>query len=415
VLGVALLAFALADAAARWPNFNPDESRWLSRAHYIAALADPFGPTWADQYMTRGQPPLGSYAMGIGLLAQGRDLETNAPWDFSLTWEQNIALGHKPIPEDLTAGRRTSAALVALTAVALIGVARVYLTMQWAIATGALYAIHPFTSYIGSIAMSDALFGLLIALAAWAAAAFARTPSWSRAVLVGVLLGLGGATKLSPLAVAAGLGLAGVVAFAVTAVRRRRYMPGEAAYAVRSIVIAVAALLTFIVSYPYLWPNPIAHTRHLFAFRVEEMAAQSSDWPVMAVPNRVEALRRININFTERYNLSGSLIALSGGPRTAPMVRQVEFLIPLLGLVLMAGMAVRDGPYSPRALVLAVLGGQVLVTILGMRSEFDRYHVPMAHLGAVAAAVALEWLTRSTLSLLDAKGRLTPAAGKMPR
>ena len=48
VLAVAVLAFALADAAARWPNFNPDESRWLSRAHYVAALADPSvrpGPT----------------------------------------------------------------------------------------------------------------------------------------------------------------------------------------------------------------------------------------------------------------------------------------------------------------------------------------------------------------------------------
>ena len=78
-------------------------------------------------------------------------------------------------------------------------------------------------------------------------------------------------------------------------------------------------------------------------------------------------------------------------------------------------MAVRDGPYSPRALALAVLGGQVLVTILGMRSEFDRYHVPMALLGAVAAAVALEWLARSALSLLGAKDRLTPAAGDMPR
>ena len=205
----------------------------MSRAHYLAALADPFGPTWADQYMTRGQPPLGSYAMGIGLLAQGRDLETNAPWDFSLTWEQNIALGHKPVPEDLAAGRRTSAALVALTAVALIGVARVYLTMPWAIAAGALYAIHPFTLYIGSIAMSDALFGVLIALAAWAAAAFARRPSWGRAVLVGVLLGLGGATKLSPLAVAAGLSAAGVLLFALATIRRRRFARREAAYAVR--------------------------------------------------------------------------------------------------------------------------------------------------------------------------------------
>jgi hypothetical protein len=414
VLGVALLAFALANAAARWPNFNPDESRWLSRAHYVADLADPFGPTWADQYMTRGQPPLGSYAMGIGLLAQGRDLKTNAPWDFSLTWEQNIALGHKPVPEDLAAGRRTSAALVALTAVALIGVARAYLTMPWAIGAGALFAIHPFTSYIGSIAMSDALFGLLIVLAAWAAAAFARCPGWRRAGLVGVLLGLGGATKLSPLAVAVGLSAAGALLFAVAAVRRR-FVLGEAVYAVRGIVITVAALVTFIASYPYLWPNPIAHTRHLFAFRVEEMAAQSSDWPMMAVPNRAEALRRVNVNFTERYNLSASLIALLGGPRTAPLVRQVEFLIPLLGLVLMAGMAVRAGPYSPRALVLAVLGGQVLVTILGMRSEFDRYHVPMALLGAVAAAVALEWLARSALSLLGAKGRLAPAAGTISR
>src|SRR5215213_572905 len=212
-LAVAALAFALADAAGRWPNFNPDESRWLSRAHYVAALADPFGRTWADQYMTRGQPPLGSYAMGFGLLAHGRDLETNAPWNFSLTWEQNIALGRKPVPEDLAAGRRTSAALVALTAVALIGVARTYLTMPWAIAAGALFAIHPFTIYIGSIAMSDALFSLLIALAAWAAAAFARRPSLGRAVMVGVLLGLGGSTKLSPLAVAAGLSAAGIVLF----------------------------------------------------------------------------------------------------------------------------------------------------------------------------------------------------------
>jgi hypothetical protein len=415
VLGVALLAFALADAAARWPNFNPDESRWLSRAHYVADLADPLGPTWADQYMTRGQPPLGSYVMGIGLLAQGRDLETNAPWDFSLTWEQNIALGHKPVPEDLAAGRRTSAALVALAAVALIGVARVFLTVPWAIGAGVLFAIHPFTSYIGSIAMSDALFGLLIALAAWAAAAFARCPSWGRAVLVGVLLGLGGATKLSPLAVAAGLGVAGVLTFTAGVIRRRRFAPGEAAYAVRGIAIAVAALLTFIASYPYLWPNPIGHTRHLFAFRIEEMAAQSSDWPVMAVPDRVEALRRVKVNFTERFNLSASLIALFGGPPTVSMVRQVEILIPLLGLVLMAGSAVRDGPYSPRALVLAVLGGQVLVTILGMRSEFDRYHVPMALPGAIAAAVALEWLVWRARSLLVAKDRLAPATGSMSR
>jgi hypothetical protein len=108
------------------------------------------------------------------------------------------------------------------------------------------------------------------------------------------------------------------------------------------------------------------------------------------------------------------VISMLGGPTTAPLVRQLEFLIPVLGIVLMIGLAVRDGPYSPRALVLAILGGQVLVTILGMRSEFDRYHVPMAVLGAVAAAVALEWLARSARSLLSVKNRLVPSTGDRP-
>ena len=404
-LVAAALAFGLADSAARWPNFNPDESRWLSRAHYLAALTDPFGPTWADQYMTRGQPPLGSYAMGIGLLAQGRDLETNPPWNFSVPWEVNVALGRKPVPPDLAAGRRLSAVLIALTTVALIGVARTFVATPWAIAAGALFAVHPFTIYIGSIAMADALFGLMIVLAAWAAAAFARRPSPARAVLVGVLLGLGGATKLSPLALAAGLSTAGILIYAVRVVRLRRLSLPEAAYALNGLLVGIAAIATFVASYPYLWPDPIDRTRNLFAFRAEEMAAQSSDWPVMAVPNRVEALRRVNLNFTERFSLSATTFSwLSGG--SAPLfVRQAEFLIPVVGILIMTGAAIRDGPCSPRFLVLALLGGQVLITILGMRSEFDRYHLPMALLGAVATAVALKWLLQSARRILSAVTR----------
>jgi hypothetical protein len=50
-----------------------------------------------------------------------------------------------------------------------------------------------------------------------------------------------------------------------------------------------------------------------------------------------------------------------------------------------------------------------------MRSEFDRYHVPMALLGAVAAAVTLERLAWHARSLLVANGRLAPVAGNMSR
>ena len=80
----ALIALVLVTLAAwqhlsdlRLTPFHPDETRWLDRAHYLRDLADPFGPTWANGYLTRGQPPLGSYRMGLGLLAEGRDLATN--------------------------------------------------------------------------------------------------------------------------------------------------------------------------------------------------------------------------------------------------------------------------------------------------------------------------------------------------
>jgi hypothetical protein len=396
---VAIVAFVLADAAADLPNFNPDESRWISRAHYLSDLRDPFGPTWADQYMTRGQPPLGSYVMGAGLLLQGRDLETNPPWDFALPWEENIALGHKPVAADLAAGRRTSAALVALTAVAVLLVAQTFVTRAWAIGAGLLYAVHPFTVYVGSIAMADALFGFLVALAALAAAALARRPGWGRAILLGALLGLGGATKLSPLVVAFGLGVAAVVAFVVAALRERRIPPRAARFAMYGVLVGLVAVPTFVAVYPYLWLDPIERTRNLFDFRVEEMAAQASDWPVMAVPSRAEALHRVGANFTERFSLTGAIASLLGGRGAPAPLRFAEFALALIGIALMAGLAAWSGPYSARSLAFAVLAGQSLVTIFAMRSEFDRYHVPIGILGTIATAVALRWLVRVATDL----------------
>lgn len=383
----------LAANAAHWTGFNPDESRWISRAHYLADLADPFGSTWDDQYMTRGQPPLGSYAMGAALQLQGQDLQTNPPWDFSRTWEENIAIGNKPSAADLLAGRRFSAMLTALTTIVLIFIAHAFVAMPWALLAGLLFALHPFSTYIGSIAMSDALFGLLIALAALAAAALAREPGWKRAALLGTLLGLGGATKLSPLAVAFGLCIASV-ALLLLALAQHRLLDSARRYAGYGIVVCLTALATFVLVYPYLWPNPLERSGHLFAFRVEEMAAQASDWPVMAVPNRLEALRRVGLNFSERFSLSDQVASWLGIGEAPFPLPQAEVALSLLGVALMALLALRAGPYSPQSLVFAVLGGQVVVTILGMRSEFDRYHLPMALLGAVASAVALEWLLR---------------------
>ena len=387
VIAIFLVSFLLSRNAAQLPDFNPDESRWISRAHYLGDLADPFGPTWDDQYMTRGQPPFGSYVTGAGLLLRGRDLATNPAWDFALTWEENLAAGNKPIPADLDAARNMSALLTATTAVALTGIARIYVPFTWALLAGAVFALHPFSRYIGALATADAVFGLLIALAALTMSQVARTRSWLWVAATGVLLGLGGATKLSPLAVAAGLsGLALLLAVlpigVVASTEARRKLAGQ------GLLIGLAAGLTFVAVYPYLWPDPFGRTLNLFTFRVVEMAAQASDWPVMAVPNRLEALRRTGLNFSEHYNLLGA-VAEAAHLRVPRPLLQVEVLLTVVGIVVMARDALRAGWLSAQSLALATLGGQVIVTILGMRSEFDRYHLPAALLGAVAICVAV--------------------------
>ncbi|MCA9879507.1 MAG: hypothetical protein KC442_17065, partial [Thermomicrobiales bacterium] len=168
----------------------------------------------------------------------------------------------------------------------------------------------------------------------------------------------------------------------------RRRLAGQGA------LIGLGAVAAFVLVYPYLWPDPVGRTVNLFSFRAIEMATQASDWPVMAVPTRLEAVRRTGLNFSEHYNLVGS-VADVAHLRVPGALLQLEVLLALGGVAVMTRDALRAGLFSARALVLAVLGGQVAVTILGMRSEFDRYHLPAALLGAVALCVALHAIVTS--------------------
>jgi hypothetical protein len=435
-IAIALVVCALA----LWQNladvpvtpFNPDESRWLHRAHYLRAALDPRGPTWDDGYLTRGQPPLGSYLMGVGLLLQGRDLTTNGSWLYTCQegtcrpgfdeLAHNRAAGNIPAAADLEAGRRTSAAVGALTAVAVFFLGK-RLSNRVGGAVGALLlAAHPFQAYVASLATADALLGLLLALAALAAARLADRPTWPRALLLGALLGLGGATKLSPLLAA--VPLAGLGAALLAAGWRRRNETER--WSLRADRLAPALLATPLVAFlafvavnPYLWPDPIGRTVDLFAFRAQEMQHQGADWPVLAVPSRADAFRRVGVNLGTRWDATGR--ALEAGLErldVAVDVPPLDLPLALVGLELMIALAVWRGPRGPHALVLVLLGGQVAITIAGMRSAFDRYHVPMALFVAVSVgllagqgAVAL----RTVAVRLAARDRRLLLPGPRPR
>jgi len=124
-LAIALVLFGVA----LWANlaqvtttsFHRDEARWIHRARFVAHLSDPLGDYWHDRDLMRGQPPLGSYLMGVGLLAQGRDTTTNGLWNFSKGELWNQWQGRMPTREDLIAARRTDSVVGALIAVVAFG------------------------------------------------------------------------------------------------------------------------------------------------------------------------------------------------------------------------------------------------------------------------------------------------------
>ena len=380
--------------------FHPDESRWLNRAHFLTDLRDPFGPTWQDQYLARAQPPLGSYLMGLGLLMQGRDTETTAVWDFTYGVEWNELAGAMPTQADLDAGRRTNAVVGALVVVVVYFIGRA-LTNRAGATFGALFlALHPLHIWLASQALSDQLLNLLLALATLACIRFAQQPTWGRMLVLGTLLGLGGAAKLSPMLLS--LPLAGFGVFLLVRslrVFRPRAPRLDRAMGVRLLAMPAIAFAVFVASYPYLWTRPIHHTLNLFELRTREMGGQARAWPDVAVDSRTDAFGRIGERLTEQFSTTGRLLswaARSVGITWLPS--GIDFILVAAGAVLFVGLVVRSGLRSPAGLAGLLLASQAGAIIIGLRADFYRYHLPIALIMSICVA-----LTFGALSMVLAR------------
>ena len=388
-------------------EFHRDEARWVHRAYYLRELLDPFGPTWDDKLLSRGQPPLGSYLMGVGLVLQGRDLDTNGLWSFFHDPEWNERRGRMPEPADLRAARRTNAVVGAFSVLLVFLIARRLSNPVGGVAAALVAAFHPTHVYLSSLAGSDALLGLCVVGAAWAAIRLADRPSWGRALVLGVALGLGTATKLSPILVAlalAGVGavlvLGGIVPRSVADRRPVRWATGPRMPAApwrfrlrrelgwMLLSVPVVAGIVFVVSYPYLWTDPIGHTVNLFSFRAEEMESQGEIWSELGVESRREAVERVGIWLGERRSTArwfGDQIRVRIGVALVPP--SVDLILAMPGAILLVGAAVRRGPRSAQALVAVALGCQVATIVAAMRADFERYQQPILLAVAVCAGV----------------------------
>lgn len=384
-------------------SFHPDEARWLSRAHFVTELKNPFGPTWEDYYVTRGQPPLGSYLMGIGLLAQGRDTVTNAVWDFGYDESWNSFNKAMPVAEDLLAGRRTNAVVAALVVVTvyLIGVR---LVGRVGATAGALFlAFHPLHIHLGSQALSDQLLCLMLALAFLAAFWFGNRPDLGRAILLGTFLGLGGATKLSPLLLSVPLAVLGT-AYLIGRFRQHGQTFWKRRDSRTGLLLMIQPLVAFgvfVAVSPFLWPDPIGRTYALFEFRRIEMVGQGTRWPSVAVASPTAALSRIGSRLNETSSTTtrfqevlGEVFAVSFSPIG------FDLLMVCIGGLLLLLLVIRRGVFSPHGLVSVLLAGELTLIVLGMGSDFYRYYLPIVFISAVLVSVFADAVWKSAMQLV---------------
>jgi hypothetical protein len=369
-------------------EFHRDEARWVHRARFLEQLQDPTGPYWQKSEVMIGQPPLGSYLMGLGLLLQGRDLQTNGYYDFYYFIDWNARHGNLPDPLDLEAARRTNSVVGALTAMAVYLIGRGLLNPLAGLAGAALLTPHALSIYLSSLAGSDAIVALLVAWSALVAMFLAQRPTWARAVVLGILLGLGGAAKLSPLGLIAPLAAAALVLIWRGWRGTDAAAQHEGALGWRLLALPPVATAAFIASYPFLWPDPIGRTLDLLRFRSLEMQNQGTIWGELRVNGPIDAATRIYNWLGVEDSVTGEAIGYVLQPLgigSRPM--WLDLALAVIGAVILAVMALRQGLGSRWAMALLVLGGEVALVMVAMRADFSRYLLPVLVTNAVCGGL----------------------------
>ena len=389
--------------------FHPDESRWVNRATYLDELRHPLGSFWQDRYLTRAQPPMGSYIIGLGLLLQGKDLHTNGPWDFqygfetAITW--NVSHGNMPSFDNLIAARQWNMVLGALTCVFLVLI--VGLLVNWAggLIAGLFMAIHPLHLYLSTLAVSDAMFTTMFAFAVLATIWLARKPTWGRSLLLAVALGMGAATKLSPLLIALGWTVYALILFLDPWLRSRRRL-GRAWGLVSRRELGTEQQLGwklfvqmglvgsfFVLVYPFLWPDPIGRTKIIFDFRKYEMDNQAGFWPQAAIHGPIDALQRTWQNLQDRTSSSGRIITWIGdqfGYNWSS--HSIDLYLAVPGLALLVYLAWKNGIASPQMLGMLAIAAQSALILGALGVDFNRYYEPFVFTAATGVGVLTGWL-----------------------
>ena len=383
-------------------DYHADESRWINRADYLEDLADPFGPTWNHQYLSRGQPPIGSYSIGLGLVLQGRDLDTNPAYDFRRSGEWNTQYGTYPDDGDLMAGRRWNAFLGGISAALIYIVVRQLSNPVGGIAAAVLLLANPLEIWYSRIALADATLTLTLALLYLGTIKFMRYPRWWLAIAIGVLIGIGGGNKFTPLALSVPLaGIGGLLLLRAWWFRWKNRklestsfwrLPAFTHISWMLISTPFVALATFVITYPYLWPDPIRRTLYMINFRQLEMDNQYNLNPQFQTDSPWQSLQMTWDTLGNTWSSTLQIFQWLQLDRVGDILSTVDLWLAMAGIALLTYVGIRKGLRSAELMIAALIVFQLATIILSMRVAFERYYLPIMFGEFVAAGVTVGYI-----------------------
>jgi 4-amino-4-deoxy-L-arabinose transferase-like glycosyltransferase len=425
LVGLVIGAVFLLATAPRVP-FHPDETSWLVQSGDLEGwIRSPLSLAW-----TRSTPPsaaltyrllnapLAKDILGIAREVAGYPSRAiPVDWDWTRSWEENVAAGALPPTRMLAAGRIASALLLlpAVAALYLCGVAlggrKTGLAAAVLLASNALILLH------GRRSMAEGALTLGVTLALLGLLHADRHP-W----LAGAAAGIAFAAKTSA-AIWVPLGWIGAAWPESVSAKGAPRLAGRLA------AFTAAAALTVLALYPVLWREPFGAVTAMVRARQSlvqsqvETFGQAMPWAVLSTPGDrlVSLLAQVYIappQFAEASNYAANTAASEAAYLRLPgtdLMRgfaggAIVFVATVLGMVFALRYGWRRGRGTRRRIALTLLAtlAQGVALLVAVPLSFQRYVIPMVPLVCLWAGYGIAHLIDAAKQ--NRRARTGPAA-----
>ncbi len=383
-------------------QFHIDESHWIGTSYMFEAYfkGEFWSDAWRDNQHTVTNPPVPRYVIGVSRFMAGyRIPDLNRAWNYKRNVNFNKRMGAMP-SENLLWWSRLPMAILAVFSIwmgflfikKMGGRTAAYIWLVIGIAS-------PFFLLQTRRAMAEAPILFFVMLAAFLCyralknlddeAGEAYWKVYVYLMLSGLCIGLAAEAKMNGLSV-----LAGVVVATALVIWKKREALGKKIRAVAflSVLVAFATAVSFFGSYPYLWPDLLGRSVHVFQNRIEEMKYQSNNHASDAIETLDERLTIIPMRIFNDYalfNFNGAFL-LNG-------------ILTIMGIAIsLAQIRIwfKTGKDGIAAVTILAVAATASIPSFFTLIDWDRYYLFPVFFSSMAIAIGLGWLLQRVYTLI---------------